>query len=76
MTKPDMIVFMGGQGSGKGTFANLLLKEHDFNYVEAGAILRAMPKDSEICKKLLVVNWWATKICFQLLPNILKLIKI
>lgn len=52
MTKPDMIVFMGGQGSGKGTFANLLLKEHDFNYVEAGAILRAMPKDSEICKKI------------------------
>ena len=52
MTKPDMIVFMGGQGSGKGTFANLLLKEHDFNYVEAGAILRAMPKDSEIAKKI------------------------
>lgn len=47
-----MIVFMGGQGSGKGTFANLLLKEHDFNYVEAGAILRAMPKDSEIAKKI------------------------
>ncbi len=52
MTKPDMIVFMGGQGSGKGTFANLLLKEHDFNYVEAGAILRTMPKESEICKKI------------------------
>ena len=52
MTKPDMIVFMGGQGSGKGTFANLLLKQHDFNYVETGAILRQMPTDSEICKKI------------------------
>ncbi len=52
MTKPNMIVFMGGQGSGKGTFANLLLKKHDFNYVEAGAILRQMPKDSEIAKKI------------------------
>lgn len=47
-----MIVFMGGQGSGKGTFANLLLKQHKYNYVEAGAILRDMPKNSEIYKKI------------------------
>ena len=52
MTKPDMIVFMGGQGSGKGTFANLLRKQHDYNYVEAGAILRAMPADSDIKQKI------------------------
>lgn len=52
MTKPEMIVFMGGQGSGKGTFANLLLQERDFNYVEAGAILRQMPKDSAIFQKI------------------------
>ena len=52
MTKPNMIVFMGGQGSGKGTYANLLLKQHDYNYVEAGAILRGMPADSEIHKKI------------------------
>ena len=52
MNKPEMIVFMGGQGSGKGTFANLLLKERDFNYVEAGAILRQMPKDSIIYQKI------------------------
>lgn len=52
MIKPNMIVFMGGQGSGKGTFANLLLKQHDYNYVEAGAILRQMPPDSEIAKKI------------------------
>ena len=50
--KPEMIVFMGGQGSGKGTFANLLRKQHDYNYVEAGAILRAMPSDSDIKQKI------------------------
>ena len=50
--KPQMIVFMGGQGSGKGTFAKLLMKQHDYNYVEAGAILRAMPEDSDIKQKI------------------------
>ena len=50
--KPEMLVFMGGQGSGKGTFANLLRKQHDYNYVEAGAILRAMPADSDIKQKI------------------------
>lgn len=53
MTKPNMIVFMGGQGSGKGTFANLLLKQKPANYVEAGAILRKMPTDSDIYKKIM-----------------------
>lgn len=52
MTKPDMIVFMGGQGSGKGTFAHMLLDKHNYNYIEAGAILRQMPADSEIGKKV------------------------
>ena len=52
MEKPTMLVFMGGQGSGKGTFANLLRKQHDYNYIEAGAILRAMPADSDIKQKI------------------------
>ena len=47
-----MIVFMGGQGSGKGTFANLLLKQHDYKYIETGEILRNMPTDCELCKKM------------------------
>ena len=50
--KPEMLVFVGGQGSGKGTFAKMLLKQHDYNYVEAGDILRQMPTDSEIGKKI------------------------
>ena len=51
--KPIMIVFMGGQGSGKGTYANKLLKMHDYNYIEAGAILRQLPETSELRKKIM-----------------------
>lgn len=50
--KPNMIIFMGGQGSGKGTFAHMLLQQRDYNYIEAGAILRQMPADSDIGKKV------------------------
>ena len=51
--KPVMFVFMGGQGSGKGTFAKLMLNQHDYNYIETGAILRNLPEDSEIKKTML-----------------------
>ena len=51
--KPTMIVFMGGQGSGKGTFAHLLMQQHNYNYIEAGEILRHMPTDSVIGQKVL-----------------------
>lgn len=51
--KPDMIVFMGGQGSGKGTFAKLLLKQHDYNYIEMGEILRHLPESSALRKKIM-----------------------
>lgn len=47
-----MIVFMGGQGSGKGTYAKMLLKQNKCNYIETGEILRQMPKDSDIAKKI------------------------
>lgn len=50
--KPEMLVFVGGQGSGKGTFAKKLLQDFNYNYVEAGDILRHMPTDSEIGKKI------------------------
>ncbi len=51
--KPTMIVFMGGQGSGKGTFAHKLLETHDYNYIEMGAILRQLPENSELRKKIM-----------------------
>lgn len=50
--KPVLLVFMGGQGSGKGTFAKLFLKQHNYKYIETGAILRDMPEESELRKKM------------------------
>lgn len=36
---------MGGQGSGKGTLSKKLMMEHECNYVETGALLRALPEN-------------------------------
>lgn len=46
--KPNLIVLMGGPGAGKGTFAKMLRTDHDYKYVETGAILRQMSPESEI----------------------------
>lgn len=45
-----MIIFMGGQGSGKGTIAKMINEMGDFNYIETGALFRTLPADSEIAK--------------------------
>ena len=50
--KPTMFIFMGGQGSGKGTFAKQMLKMGDYNYIETGDILRKMPDDSPLREKI------------------------
>lgn len=72
MTKPDMIVFMGGQGSGKGTFANLLLKQHKYNYIEAGAILRALPHDSPLYQKIMHGELLADNDLFPIIAEYIK----
>ena len=41
---------MGGQGVGKGSLAKRLMEKYGFVHVEAGAILRSMPQESEIYK--------------------------
>jgi len=46
----EIIVFMGGQGVGKGTFAKMLRERHDVKYIETGAIFRSLPADSAIAK--------------------------
>lgn len=46
----NMIVLMGGQGVGKGTFSKMLRAMHDYNYIETGAMFRSLPADSEIAK--------------------------
>ena len=48
--KPKMILMMGGQGTGKGTHARRLIERDGYGYVEAGAILRALPPESPIAQ--------------------------
>ena len=50
MTKTRLVVLMGGQGVGKGSIAKGLVELYGFAYIETGAILRAMPIESKICK--------------------------
>lgn len=40
----NMIVLMGGQGVGKGTFARMLRERHEYNYIETGKMLRDAAK--------------------------------
>lgn len=39
-----IIVLMGGQGVGKGTFARMLCETHPFKHIETGALLRESAK--------------------------------
>lgn len=48
----DIIVLMGGPGSGKGRATEALRAVRDFNYIETGAMFRALPSDCEIAKFL------------------------
>ena len=43
--KKELIVMLGGQGSGKGTLSKKLMEERNYNYVETGAMLRALPEN-------------------------------
>ena len=54
--KKQIIVMMGGPGVGKGTFSDMLMQRQAFKHIEAGALLRAMPADSEIGKIISVGN--------------------
>ena len=49
--KKDLIIMMGGQGSGKGTMSKLFLQENqNYKYIETGAMLRELPDDSPLKK--------------------------
>jgi adenylate kinase len=44
----NIVIIMGGPGSGKGTIAELLLNSHKFNYIETGALFRSLVNNPEI----------------------------
>lgn len=47
--KKEIILMMGGQGSGKGTMSKLFLEENkNYKYIETGAMLRALPDNSPL----------------------------
>lgn len=46
----NIVIIIGGPGSGKGTVAELLMRNHQFNYIETGAMFRGLNADSDIAK--------------------------
>ena len=49
--KKELILMMGGQGSGKGTLSKKFLEENpDYKYIETGAMLRALPANHPLKK--------------------------
>ncbi|MFQ6703109.1 MAG: adenylate kinase family protein [Alphaproteobacteria bacterium] len=66
-----MIVMMGGPGVGKGTFSRMLMDTHTYEHIEAGAILRAEPADSEIRKIISTGNLVPDKLVCDLMVPLL-----
>ncbi len=65
--KPDLIVMMGGQGVGKGTFSKMLMERRDYDHIEVGAILRTMPADSEIGRTIAGGNLVPDELLFDMM---------
>ena len=67
--KKQIIVMMGGPGVGKGTFSRMLMAHHPYKHIEAGAILRAEPADSEIGKLISAGNLVPDKMICDLMAH-------
>lgn len=70
--KYKLIVLMGGQGAGKGTHAKNLIAQKGFKYVETGAILRALPKDSPAAKIMATGQLVPSEVLFEIIENAIK----
>lgn len=52
----DLIVFMGGPGSGKGTIAANICGVYKMGCIEMGALIRALPQDSDVLRAVTIGN--------------------
>ncbi|MDW2958821.1 MAG: nucleoside monophosphate kinase [Alphaproteobacteria bacterium] len=67
--KKKIIVMMGGQGVGKGTFAKMLCNRSGFNHIDVGGILRTAPADSEVGKTIAMGNLVPDELLFDLIKE-------
>lgn len=67
--KSKIIVLIGGPGVGKGTFAKMLMKRGNYNYIGVGALLRQLPLDSEIQKTIANGGLVSDDVLFNLLSE-------
>ena len=67
--KRNMIVLMGGQGVGKGTFSKMLRTANEYNYIETGAVFRALPADSAIAQLISAGNLVPDSELFKLMAD-------
>lgn len=70
--KPRMILLMGGQGVGKGTHARALIERDGYGYVEAGAMLRALPPESRLAQIIARGELVPDEDLFDLISNAIK----
>lgn len=68
-----MILMMGGQGVGKGTFSRMLMADHKYRYIEAGAILRSMPPESQVAQIISVGNLVPDELLFDIMRTEISL---
>lgn len=67
--KRQMVLMMGGQGVGKGTFSRMLMAKHLYKYIETGAILRSMPADSDVVKTISVGDFVSDELLFDIMKH-------
>ena len=67
--KHQMILMMGGQGVGKGTFSRMLMAQQPYKHIETGAILRSMPADSDVVKMISAGNLVPDELLFDIMKH-------
>lgn len=68
----NLILVLGGPGSGKGTLVSKLAEKSDFKYVEVGKLLRSFPEDSDIYKTISKGDFVPNSVLFQIFKDILE----